>query len=45
MVDSYGVETALHQTENDEALKKKLLFNIETIKKAIEDLKERDEKN
>ena len=45
LVDSYGVETALHQTENDEALKKKLLFNIDTIKKTIEDLKERDEKN
>jgi chromosome segregation ATPase len=45
LIDSYGVETALHQTENDEALKKKLLLNIDTIKKAIEDLKERDDKN
>jgi chromosome segregation ATPase len=45
LIDSYGVETALHQTENDEALKKKLLFNIDNIKKAIEDLKERDDKN
>lgn len=45
LIDTYGVETALHQTENDETLKKKLLAQIDQIKKMIESLKERDEKN
>lgn len=45
LIDTYGVETALHQTENDETLKKKLVAQIEQIKKMIESLKERDEKN
>ena len=45
LIDTYGVETALHQTENDETLKKKLVAQIDQIKKMIESLKERDEKN
>lgn len=45
IVDSYGVETALKQSENDEQLKKKLIEQIESVKKLVSQLKERDLKN
>lgn len=41
-MDSYGVETALRQTENDEQYKKKLINQIENVKKTVKSLKERD---
>lgn len=45
LVDTYGIETALHQTENDEQLKRRLAGQVEAIRKLIEGLKEREEKN
>jgi len=45
LFDSYGIETALKQTESDEMLKKGLISQIESVKKVIESLKERDSKN
>ena len=45
LMDSYGIETALKQTENDEVLKKNFVNQIENVKKALDSLKERDEKN
>jgi hypothetical protein len=44
-MDSYGVETALKQSENDEQLKKKLIDQIDSVKKLISQLKDRDVKN
>lgn len=45
IMDSYGVETALKQSENDEQLKKKLIEQIDSVWKLISQLKERDVKN
>ena len=45
LFDSYGIETALKQTESDEVLKKNLMNQIESVKKLIEGLKDRDTKN
>ena len=45
VMDSYGVETALRQTETDDQYKKKLVNQIENVKKTVKSLKERDALN
>lgn len=43
--ESYGVETAIQQSKNDEALKRKISEQIEGVRALIQSLQERDEKN
>lgn len=43
--ESYGVETAIQQSQNDESLKRKISEQIEGVKGLIQSLQERDEKN
>ena len=43
--ESYGVETAIQQSKNDETLKRKIADQIEGVRALVAGLKERDEKN
>lgn len=45
VTETYGVETAIQQSKNDEQLRKKINDQIEGVKNLVSTLKERDEKN
>lgn len=45
LIESIGVESVLKMTQSDDAVRKKLLKQIDTVRGAIEKLKERETKN